>query len=78
MELQVIMGVVGILSLLSNVIGGMALYILRGIRRSQERLWERLDQHVEDDNAHSLGRVVTVVERNTARLDRLLNGRTGT
>jgi len=78
MELQMIMGVVGILSLLSNVIGGMALYILRGIRRSQERLWERLDQHVEDDNAHSLGRVVTVVERNTARLDRLLNGRTGT
>jgi len=75
MELQMIMGMVGILSLLSNVIGGMALYILRGIRRSQERLWERVDQHVEDDNAHSLGRVVTVVERNAARLDRLLNGR---
>jgi len=75
MELQMIMGVVGILSLLSNVIGGMALYILRGIRRSQERLWERVDQHVEDDDAHSLGRVVTVVERNTARLDRILNGR---
>jgi len=75
MELQMIMAVVGILSLLSNVIGGMALYILRGIRRSQERLWERVDQHVEDDNAHSLGRVVTVVERNAARLDRLLNGR---
>ena len=75
MELQVIMAVIGILTLLSNVIGGMVLFILRGIRRNQERLWERVDQHVEDDNAHSLGRVVTVVERNAARLDRLLNGR---
>lgn len=68
MELQAIMVVIGILTLLSNVIGGMALYILRGIRRNQERLWERVDKHIDDPELHpDLDRL--------RRLERLANGR---
>jgi len=68
MELQVILAVVGILSLLSNVIGGMALFILRGIKRGQERLWERIDRHVDDPELHP------DIDR-LRRLERIANGR---
>ena len=68
MELQVIMGVVGILSLLSNVIGSLALFILRGIKRGQERLWERIDRHVDDPELHP------DIDR-LRRLERIANGR---
>ena len=68
MELQMIMGMVGILSLLSNVIGSLALFILRGIKRGQERLWERIDRHVDDPELHP------DIDR-LRRLERIANGR---
>jgi len=50
------------------VIGSLALFILRGIKRGQERLWERIDRHVDDPELHP------DIDR-LRRLERIANGR---
>ena len=70
MELQVIMGVVGILTLLSNAINGLVLFIVRGIKRNQERQWAAIDEHRLNRELHP------DVEGRVERLERLANGRT--